>query len=294
MQYGYARTFCPGKRISTLRTGISHYETGEIPKMKYDTYRVQAVERALQILKMFSIERPEVNLREISEALGVHKSTAHRIAMTLEEAGFLRRDSRGVAYTLGLKVLELGTMVLHGLELRRQARPHLEWMNLETGETVHLGVLDSGEVVYIDKIEGGRGIRLFSDVGKRAPVHCTGLGKVLLSNLPNAAVRKIIAEKGMKRFTADTVVSLAELLRNLDEVRQKGYSVDQGEHERLVHCVAAPIRDYTGKVVAAVSVTTIASKLEEAVLKKHIALATEAGARISSDMGYGASVVNVP
>lgn len=262
--------------------------------MKYDTYRVQAVERALEILKMFSLEHPQVSLREISEALGVHKSTAHRIATTLEESGFLRRDSRGVAYTLGLKILELGTTVLHGLELRRQARPHLEWLNLETGETVHLGVLDSGEVVYIDKIEGGRGIRLFSEVGKRAPVHCTGLGKVLLSGLPNPIIRKIITDKGMKRYTADTVISLPELQKNLDEVRQKGYAVDHGEHERLVHCVAAPIRDYSRKIVAAVSVTTIAPKLEEAIQQKHIALTTEAAARISSDMGYGASVVDVP
>lgn len=253
---------------------------------RYEYYRVHAVERALDILKLYSVEQHELCLADIAQKLGVHKSTAHRLVRTLERAGFLTRNSNTGAYGLGLKLVELGAVVLNNLELRRQARLHLERLHRDTQQTVHLAILDDGEVVYVDKIEGNTPVRLYSQVGRRAPAHCTALGKVLLAHLPPNAAREILIRKGMRRYTPDTIVSVSELMQHLVTVRERGYALDLVEHEPLVHCVAAPIRDYTGRVVAALSVTLIAARVPEEEIARHVALVKRTAAAISADMGW--------
>ena len=259
------------------------FTTGGNP-VKYGNYRVRAIDRALQMLTLFKPDHSEIHLQEFADALGVHKSTAHRIAVTLEYSGFLSRNTDGSAYTLGLKPLELGAIVLSGHHLRRQARPVLEWLQSTTGETVHLGVLDSGEVIYIDKIEGESGLKLFSDLGKQAPVHCTGLGKALLCDHSDTSIRKVLEEKGMRRYTKYTVVSVDHFLALIHDVRRNGWATDHEEHERLVHCVAVPIRNHTGKIVAAISITTITANLGACTVQRTIDLTIEAGQRISAAM----------
>lgn len=252
----------------------------------YQYYRIRAAERALKTLCLFTVARPQLSLIEIARELKVHKSTAHRTVLTLKNMGFLRWDASTGRYTLGLKLLELGTVVLSTLELRKQARPHLERLQQDTGQTVHLGVLDDGEVIYIDKIEGPGSIKLYSAVGKRVPAHCTAVGKVLLAHLPPSVAKRILMQKGLKRYMPATMVSLPALMAHLEEVRQKGYAVDRLEHEPFVHCVGAPIRDYTGQVVAALSVTVIAAQLSDEEIKRYAALVKEASAQISKDMGF--------
>lgn len=254
--------------------------------MSYDTYRVKSIQKALNTLKLFNSNRLEIGLAELSEELGVHKSTAYRIAVTLCEEGFLRWNPYKGTYRLGLKILELGATLIHSLELITQARPYLEKMRSDLGDTIHLGVLDDGEVVYVDKIDGNRGIRLYSKVGFRVPCHCTALGKALLSGFTNEEVKTILRNKNLKRFTSNTIVSLPELLRNLEEVRKKGYALDLEEHESLVYCVSVPIKDYSGKNIAALSVTAIIKHFTEDILDRYIDVTREVASRISYEMGY--------
>jgi len=255
-------------------------------KDRYSYYRIRAVERALAVLSLFSLQQPELTLAEIAEKLKVHKSTAHRMVLTLEKAGFLKRSITRGTYSLGLKLLELGAVALSSIELRAQARPHLERLHRETGLTVHLAILDEGEVVYIDKIEADTAVRLYSQVGRRSPVHCTALGKALLAHLPREKVCEILAVKGMRRYTPDTIVSVPAFLKELERVRERGFALDMGEHEPLVHCVGAPIRDYTGAVVAALSVTLVAAEVSEDSLMRYARLVMEAAGAVSRDMGY--------
>jgi len=255
-------------------------------RAKYEYYRVVAVERALELLRVFAQGRAELTLSQIAERMRLHKSTVHRLALTLEKAGFLRRSPTTGAYSLGLKLLELGAVVLNSLELRTQARPHLERLRRDTGYTVHLGILDAGEVVYIDKIEGDTPVRIYSQVGRRAPAHCTGLGKALLAFQPAATVREVAATRGLRRYTPETIISVSELLSELERVRERGYAVDMAEHEPLVHCVSAPIRDHNSEVIAAVSITLIAPSLSAAEVERYASAVVATALAISADMGW--------
>lgn len=254
--------------------------------MKYDAYRVKSVEKAIQILRLFSAKEPEINLGEISRALKVHKSTAYRTAVTLVEGGLLRWNPQKGTYSLGLKILNLSSTLMNSLELRTQARPYLEKLVSELNETVHLAVLDHDEVVYIDKLEASRGIRLFSDIGKRAPCHCTALGKVLLADHPAESLRLILSRKGMKCYTPNTITSIPTFMDHLEEVRQQGWALDLEEHEPLIYCIAVPVRDYSRTTIASLSMTMIIKDYCEDTLQGFIPVMKEAGARISAEMGY--------
>lgn len=254
--------------------------------MNYELYRVKSVQKAMQALKLFNNECTEISLSKLSKELGTHKSTAYRIAMTLCEEGFLRWNPTDGTYSLGLKILELSSTLLQSLELRTKARPYMEILNKVSGEFVHLGVRDKSEVVYVDKIEGNRGIRLYSEIGKRASCHCTALGKALLSGLSNQEVIGLFKNKELKPLTPNTIVSIPALLENLEEIRNKGYALDLEEHEPLVYCVAAPIKNYNGTHIASISITTIIKDFNESLLNKYIEATLDASAKVSAEMGY--------
>ena len=253
--------------------------------MDKEPYRVQSLVKAMQVLNLFILAGSKLSLSQISTALGVHKSTAYRIAITLTEGGLLTWDNSSGTYSLGLKILELSNIVLESFELRTLTRPHLEHLLHETGETIHLAVLDHAEMVYIDKLEGNRGVRLFSQIGKRSPIHCTALGKALLIDKADRVVIKLLEKQGMKRYTSRTITSVHKFLEHLAVVRSKGYALDLEEHEPLVHCVAAPIYDHTCKVTAAISTTVVVKHFDEATFGAKISLIKETAAKISRDLG---------
>src|SRR2546430_15632647 len=176
---------------------------------------IRAVERAVAILRTFSSGAPELSVSELGRAVGLHKSTVHRLLGTLERTGFVVQAPGTKRYRLGLPLFELGSMVVNTLEVRRVARPHLEEIHRACGETVHLGILDEGEVVYIDKIESTRRVRMYSQVGRRAPAHCTGPGKVLLAQLPDESLARVTERPGLRRFTPQTISSPKRSARHL-------------------------------------------------------------------------------
>ncbi|HLJ90211.1 MAG TPA: IclR family transcriptional regulator [Candidatus Angelobacter sp.] len=218
-------------------------------------YQVQVLDRALAILDVLSADGPDLSLGEISEKLGLHKSTAHRLIMVLERHKLIERNSVNGRYRLGLKLFELGTRAVSRLDLRERARPVLERLVLETSETVHLCILDDTEVVYLDKVEPTRSVRMASSVGRRNPAHCTAVGKAMLAYLPEAQVEAIVRKLGFKAMTANTITNFHDLKVELAAIRERGYAVDNEEIEEGVRCVSCVVRDFSGGPVAAVSVS---------------------------------------
>jgi IclR family transcriptional regulator, KDG regulon repressor len=247
---------------------------------------VQSVERALIILDVLKENPNGLGITEIAKRLDVAKSSAHRLTTTLCSFGFVRKNIESDKYLLGLKVVELGEAVLESLDLRTVASPFLQELVNELGETVHLVILENSEIVYIDKIESPKTIRMYSRIGKRAPVHCTGVGKAMMAFLHEEEINQIIINRGLKRYTEYTHTTKGELLKNLEEIRNSGYSIDEQEHELGIRCVAAPVFDHKNKVIAGISVAAPINRLDTTMIDKYAAKITNCAGKISRGLGY--------
>jgi DNA-binding IclR family transcriptional regulator len=251
-----------------------------------NTSHIQSVAKALRIVDALAEAGKELALGEIAKKLGLPKSTAHGLLSTLCSFGYVEQSVFTGKYKLGLQLLKLGSIVAHNLDLRAVAAPYIQRLVDMTRETVHLTILDKGEVLCIDKRESPESLRMVSRVGMRLPAHCTGVGKVLLAFLPLSEAKKIIAVKGLPRFTKNTITDPNILEAELAKVRVQGYAIDNEEIMDGLRCVAAPIRDYCGKVYAAISISGPVSRLKEERLELAIELITRTVAEISSDLGH--------
>jgi DNA-binding IclR family transcriptional regulator len=249
-------------------------------------YRVQVIDRAVTILGVLSGVRGGVGLAEIALAAKVHKSTAHRIIMSLESQRIIDRDPSTGKYRLGLRLFELGSAAIAQFNIRERARRFLEAVVNEAGETVHLCVLDAGEVLYLDKVEPSRSIRMTSRIGLRNPVHCTAVGKAMLAYLRDDEVNAIVQRHGLKRFTATTLTTLAELKADLDKIRKCGYAVDDEEHEEGVRCVASVVRDHSGRPAAAMSISAPSFRIPHGKVPVFARTICRATQELSKEWGF--------
>lgn len=253
-------------------------------------YRIKVLEKALAVLELFDQPSVELTATGVAKKLGMSKSTAFRILSVLEARSYLERARDDGAYRLGFMLHRLGSLVEGRAVIQRRARPVLEELKQECDETVHLVVLDDGEALYLDKIEGRKAIRVVSRVGMRLPLHCSGVGKVLLASLSDDEVDAIIRLRELAPFTPNTITERAKLRAELRLVRRKGFAIDNEEIELGLKCVAAPVRDASGGVVAAVSISGPKYRFDEATTRELVRLLCRAGARISAALGHeGAS-----
>ncbi|MGA2763077.1 MAG: IclR family transcriptional regulator C-terminal domain-containing protein [Spirochaetia bacterium] len=222
------------------------------------------------------------------DGLRMNKSTVYRFLTSLKDLGFVRQDPETDKYSLTLKLFEIGMSVLDRLELWREAEPVLKEIARVTGETVHLATLDESRLVYIGKIESAKTLRvsMMSRVGRTAPTYCTALGKTFLAYLPPERVEVMLREVRMVRLTDKTITRRADLQRELASIREKGYALDDEEHEIGVRCVAAPVRDARGEVCAAVSVSVPAIRLPDKELPRFRGIIVQAAGEISKRMGH--------
>jgi DNA-binding IclR family transcriptional regulator len=224
-------------------------------------YRIRSVERALSILDVFVETGPELTLAQICSQTRLTPSTAYRLVSNLVRLGYLSANG-GADYRLGSSVLRLAGVAISQLDLRQKAAPAMERLRDETKETVHLATLDGQRIIYLEKLEGLYAIGMTgSRVGKTAPAHCTALGKVMIATGDEAQRDRILRGK-LQPATPQSITDPAILRANLDEIRQQGYALDWGEFESEVRCVAAPVRDHTDRVVAAISVSGPAQRME--------------------------------
>ncbi len=220
----------------------------------------------------------------------LHKSTVYRFLSSLKELGYVRQDPETERYSLTPKLFEIGTAVLDRLELWQEAQPVVKRLAQLTGETVHLATLDNRRLVYLTKLESTRTLRvsMMSRVGQSAPTHCTGLGKALLAYAPGDQVNAMLAEEKLVRFTERTITNRSRLCRELENIRSQGFAVDNEEHEVGVKCVAAPVRDNTGRVIAAVSISVPAVRLKDKDIPRLSRIVVKGAQEISSRLGHAA------
>jgi DNA-binding IclR family transcriptional regulator len=235
---------------------------------------------------MLSADGPDLSLGELSSKLELHKSTVHRLIMVLERHKLVERNSANGRYRLGLKLFEFGTKAVAKLDLRGRARPVLERLVLETSETVHLCILDDTEVVYLDKVEPARSVRMASSVGRRNPAYCTAVGKAILAWLPEEQVESIVRKHGLKAVTSNTITSFLELKTELAAIRDRGYAIDDEEIEEGVRCVGCVVRDFSGGPVAAISVSGPAFRLTREKLKSVARPVVAAAHALSAELGF--------
>ncbi len=249
-------------------------------------YKVKSVDRALHLLEIMADEKREVELKELCKKTHINTTTLYRLLQTLQNRGFVAQNDYTGRYRLGLKLLHLGHAVIDQIELREVVLPFLQELMEKTGETANLVVLDEGEAVYIDKVESPASLRMFSRIGKRAPAHATGVGKLLLAALSSEKVTEIMKSKGLCKLTENTITSLENLQRELEKIRKNGFAGDNEECEVGAKCIAAPIRDYTNQVVAAVSISGPSARLSDERLNELAEVIKDAAYKISEKIGY--------
>jgi IclR family transcriptional regulator, KDG regulon repressor len=221
------------------------------------------VERVGQVLDLYNLEATEWGPTEAGAALGMSKQKAHTLMASMAEIGLLRRVGNG-RYRIGWRAVQLDTLVSGSAPFRPVAHQVAVRLVRHTGETVHVGALDKGQVRYIDTVVGASGLRgSRSAIGAVLPAHCTGVGKALLAHLNQETVGEILDRRGLTRFTPATIVDRAQLLSELSDVRQTGLAYDREEVVSGVRCVAAPISDGEGSVVAAISLTAPTQRLQQ-------------------------------
>jgi len=258
---------------------------------KSPNYPIKVLDKSLSVLELLLQKDSSMNMTEISERLEIYPSTIHRILDTLKHWGYVEQDPHTQKYQLGLKALELGMAKLHQMDLAREATPYLKELVNQCNETVHLGVLEEGEVLYLAKEESSQTIRMISYVGKRAPLHCTALGKVLLAYLPEEERKKILGKKALPRLTENTITDKRELEKELGKVREQGFALDREENEKDVRCVAAPIRNYQGEVIAALSISSPAFRIDKNAQNNLKKALIKTSREISMRLGYSINKV---
>jgi IclR family transcriptional regulator, KDG regulon repressor len=247
---------------------------------------IQSVERALKILDLFDERERELTITEISKRMNLHKSTVHSLLKTLQLHHYISQNEENGKYLLGLKLIERGNMVVSNLDLRNVARKHLEWLSATTNLTIHLVILDGQEGVYLDKVEGSGVTVVYSRIGRRVPIHTSAVGKSLVATKTDSELDLLLDGYMYTRRTEKSIGSKEEFLAEIEIARIAGYSIDNEENEPGIVCLAVPIKDYSGKVIAAVSVSMPAAKVNDETHNYYIRILKECSSKISHELGY--------
>ena len=260
-------------------------------KPSTDKFFVQSINRAFSIIDEVSKSNERgLSLSEIADKIALPVSTVYRIIQNLVHWQYIAERDDG-NYTLGFAFLTLGNIVKENLKLTNIARIHMEELNQLTSETIYLALLDplNCEIIYIDKIESRRNIKLAAGIGSRNFIHATANGKCLVSKLSKDKIKKMLEIKGMSALTQYTITDIQHFFKEIEQVNLVGYALDDLENELGVRCVAAPVFDYTGKVVAAISISGIESNMGlERLKNEYSLLVRDAALKISQRMGYNA------
>ncbi|MCM3387032.1 IclR family transcriptional regulator [Ureibacillus chungkukjangi] len=247
---------------------------------------IQSVARALAILELFDDTNRELSIKEISVKLDLNKSTVHSLLKTLKEYGYISQNNETTDYSLGWKLYERGHLMVSQLDIRNVARVHLEKLNEQTNQTVHLVTLLGKEAIYIDKINGHSALVIYSRIGKRVPLHSSGVGKVLAAFLDESQLKSLMDGYIFEKTTVNTIDSYKSFVEELEGVREKGYAADFEENEPGIICIAMPVHDFSGEVIAAISVSTPKSHINDEVAERNYQYLKECVEIVSSNLGY--------
>lgn len=239
----------------------------------------------LRVLEVFGPTERELTLSEIADRVSLPRSSVHRLLATLSARGFVERDEQNHRYSLGIRLFEVGSNVIHGRGLHAAAHPILEKLTISTGETSHLAVSSGTEAVYIYKLDGPSAIQMPSRVGGRAPGHATSIGKVLLA-WGGDDVRRQVLSHPLRAYTKHTILDHRALSEELELVRERGYATDMEEFEDGLRCIAAPVHDLADRVIAAVGIAAPARRMNRESMPRVVQAVMDAGAAISQRLGH--------
>ncbi len=246
-----------------------------------DSKTIKSVEKAFQILELTGIEKKY--LIEISNELGIPKSTAFFLVDTMEKLGYLRKNPRTKQYSLGIKTFQLGESFLRQVDLRSTIKPYIKHISEKTEETVHVAIWSNNEAIYVDKQEG-RVINVYSQIGSRAELHASAVGKAILA-FQSDEIKKLKLTGELKKHTQYTITNINELIKELDLIKQQGYAIDNQELALGFSCVAVPIINAYGDVCAAISVSGNTASLRDEKIKEYIPFLIENSRKISKEIG---------
>jgi IclR family acetate operon transcriptional repressor len=247
---------------------------------------VQSVERAFDILELLANAEREMQLREITRATGLNSSTCHHLVATLVKRGYVGQNPRGRTYFISNKVLELSSSRLRQFDIVEAAMPELRRLNHATGESVHLAAMQGYDLTTLARLDSTRPVRVGTDMSNKAnAAHATATGKAILAWLPETEIARVIAEKGLNRFTDRTITGIADLMEDLRHVRRNGYATDDEEFQPDVLCVGAAIRDHAGAVIGSISCSMPKLRAEGAHLDAVIGAVRQSTTIVSGLLG---------
>jgi DNA-binding IclR family transcriptional regulator len=250
-------------------------------------YRIQAVDHAISILEAFLGDEEEYGVTELSKKLNLPKNNIFRLLATLEQRGLIEQNRSSGNYRLGLKIFEIGQVYRSRIGLLKHARPILEDLEAKCNETVYLGIMQEGMVVYVDMVETSCPVRIVSKMGRRVPAYCTAIGKAQLAYETIDELELIFEKVGFTHRAKNTIQDKETLLKELKEVVRLGYAVDNEEYEEGVVCVGAPVFDYTKQVVAGICISAPKPRMTSMRIEIELSsLVIEAGKEISRRLGY--------
>lgn len=250
-------------------------------------YIIQAVDHALDLLEQFQGDVDELGVTELSKRLKLHKNNVFRLLATLESRSYIEQNRVTENYRLGLKTLELGQTFIKQMGLLRQSRPVLEALVKECNETTYVAILKESHIVYLDVVETDLTVRVVPRVGSRLPAYCTAAGKIQLAFMTDEELDHYLPAKELKGYTPNTITDRDTFKAHLTKIAEQGYAVDNEEMDIGVCCVAAPIRDYTRRIIGAVSISGPSMRFSsERMEKELIPLVKRAGEDISTKLGY--------
>jgi DNA-binding IclR family transcriptional regulator len=254
------------------------------------SYLIGSVLKAAKLLALFNEESPKLRNIDIARKTGFNKSTVMRLLLSLEKAGYVEKDPLTGEYSIGVALFEVGSKYLDRTDLHRQVMPILSELAGRCNETGYLAVLNGREAVYLDRVESSKAIRTTSRVGSRVPLYCTGAGKAILAFQEEEQIQNIIKNTKIKAFTSQTLTEKGKILKNLQEVRQRGWAIDNQEYEEEIKSIGAPLRDRSGKVIASICLVGPVWLMTDERIKKELAAETvETARQISQKLGYMAN-----
>ena len=250
------------------------------------TEQVQVIDRVFDILEFMSLSQGQHGPTEIAAAVGLSKSTVHRLLNSMHQRGYVDRNENDGTYSIGIKLVEMVSNHINSLELQTEARPILNTLHANLGLIVHLGILDRHEIVYVEKMDIQPDLRRYAQIGLRVPAQCSSLGKCLLSCLSGEELKFALAHCRFEHYTENTITTMEELQKHLREVRRQGWAIDDEEYLVGHRCIAAPVYDYRGETIAAVSASGPKALLTDERIDEIVSQIKEAASNISRQLCY--------
>lgn len=247
--------------------------------------KVKSLSKAIDILDILSASRRGLSLSELSERTGYPKSTTHALASTMRDRGLLRQLPNG-DYALGMRLFEYGSAVSRGFDISALSRPYLESLSSLTGANSVISLLDGENAVSFDYAVSSSGIQILPEIGVRLPLHCTSQGKLMLAYLPQSRVQSLYRRNTMRQYTRHTIVALPDLFRQLADIREKGYAVEDGEYKVGLRSVSAPVFDATGELKYTLTTIGFFRRVSADDFVNAVKMTVDQAAMLSTALGY--------